>query len=137
MLLADAAQVAEGKLNVLGGGWSFIGPEMVPFSLAILVQVDWSESNHPHNFTLELRDADGQPVLLGDPAQPVRVEGALEVGRPPGHPAGTPLHVPMAIGFGPLPLPAGQRYVWTLTVDSAPDREWGASFNVRAQQPTP
>lgn len=134
MLLADAAQVAEQKLNVLGGGWSFIGPDVGPFSLAVLVQVDWSESNLQHGFRLELRDADGRPVQLGEPAQPVAVEGAVEVGRPPGHPAGTPLNVPMAITFGPMPLPPGQRYVWALTVDSIPDREWTTAFNVRPVQ---
>lgn len=132
MLLADSAQVAEQKLYVMGGGWSFIGPEVGPFALAVLAQIDWSESDFPHNFRLELQDEDARPVLLGDPPQPVAVEGVIEVGRPPGHPVGTSLNVPLAINFGPLPIPPGHRYVWALTVDSSPDRVWRAAFNVRS-----
>ena len=35
ILLADAAQAAEGKLYVLGGGWSITGPDPSPMALAI------------------------------------------------------------------------------------------------------
>ena len=31
MMLCDAAQVSDGKLYVLGGGWSMTGPDPVPF----------------------------------------------------------------------------------------------------------
>ena len=37
MLLADFAQVSDGKLTVVGGGWSLTGPEAVPFGIAILI----------------------------------------------------------------------------------------------------
>src|SRR4029077_19300015 len=33
MLLADFAQVADGKLTVVGGGWSLTGPEPTPFGI--------------------------------------------------------------------------------------------------------
>jgi len=132
MLLADSAQVAEQKLYVMGGGWSFIGPEVGPFALALLAQIEWWESDIAHNFRLELQDEDARPVLLGEPGQPIAVEGAIEVSRPPGHPEGTALHVPLAINFSPMPIPPGQRYVWALTVDSSPDRVWRVAFNVRA-----
>ena len=39
MLLADFAQVSDGKLTVVGGGWSLTGPEAVPFGIAILIRV--------------------------------------------------------------------------------------------------
>ncbi len=43
LLLCDAAQVADGKLYVLGGGWSLIGPDPTPSAVAIKVDVDWTE----------------------------------------------------------------------------------------------
>jgi hypothetical protein len=44
MLLADAAQVSEGKLNVLGGGWSVTGPNPTPSAIAIYIQVPWDQA---------------------------------------------------------------------------------------------
>src|SRR3954454_25236903 len=64
MLLADFAQVADGKLTVVGGGWSLSGPEPTPFGIAILVHVPWDQANRRHTLRLELIDADGQPVLM-------------------------------------------------------------------------
>ena len=34
MLLCDAAQVSDGKLFILGGGWSMTGPDPVPSAVA-------------------------------------------------------------------------------------------------------
>ena len=35
MLLCDGAQVADGKLFVLGGGWSLTGPDPMPSAIAM------------------------------------------------------------------------------------------------------
>ena len=64
MLLADFAQVADGKLTVVGGGWSLTGPEPTPFGIAILVHVPWDQANRRHTLRLELVDADGEPVTV-------------------------------------------------------------------------
>ena len=64
MLLADYAQVADGKLTVVGGGWSLTGPEPSPFGIAILVHVPWDQANRRHTLRLELVDADGVPVTI-------------------------------------------------------------------------
>ena len=37
MLLCDAAQVADGKLYILGGGWSMTGPDPVPSAVALKI----------------------------------------------------------------------------------------------------
>lgn len=105
VLLADAVQAADNKLFVLGGGWTFTGPEVGPMGVRVIVEVDWHEANEPHNFRLELQDPDGHPVLVGETAEPLLIKGTLEVGRPAGHPRGVPFNVPLAFNFAPLPLP--------------------------------
>ncbi len=131
LLLSDSAQVAGDKLYVLGGGWSFTGPQVGPMALAVLVQVDWHEANRPLPFVLELVDPDGAPVLLGEENQPVRVEGQVEVGRPPGHPEGTAINVPLALGFGSLPLEPGRRFVWRFEIAGQSQPDWQVAFNTR------
>src|SRR5213592_1828364 len=93
MLLADAAQAINGKLYILGGGWSIIGPDPVPSAIAIKIEVPWDEANKRHKLKLELVDADGRPVTVPTPTgeKPVQLEGDFEVGRPPGLKPGTPL----------------------------------------------
>lgn len=136
-LLADAAQAVDSKLYVLGGGWSFIGPQVGPMALAILVEVPWHEANREHHLVIELQDTDGHPARLGPEAQPLRLEAQLEVGRPPGHPAGSPFNVPLAINLPPMPLSPGTRYVWVVSVDDETDPHWQVGFHVRPQQAPP
>lgn len=134
LLLADYAVVAEGKLTIVGGGWSQTGPEPVPFGIALLIQVPWDQANTPHSFTVELLDADGVPVsFAGEDGeeQAVAFGGDFEVGRPPGLKPGTPLDFPVAINFTPLPLEPG-RYQWRLTIDGTSQADWTLAFTVRA-----
>jgi hypothetical protein len=140
MLLADYAQVADGKLTVVGGGWSITGPEPVPFGIAILVHVPWDQANRRHVMRLELLDADGAPVTV------VTEEGVeepivffddveFEVGRPAGVKPGTPLELPLTINSGPLPLDPGGRYEWRLSIDGEIDDDWRLAFSVREELP--
>lgn len=117
-MLADAAQVSDGKLYILGGGWTFTGPEPSTMAIAAVVEVPWDETNIRQKFTLSLNDEDGHVLLLDGPEGPrgVSVEGEFEVGRPPGLTPGASLNFPLAFNFGALPLPAGRRLVWTLEV---------------------
>ena len=132
MLLCDFAQAADGKLYVLGGGWSIRG-EMAPMALAIKIDVPWSETNRLHQWRLTLVDADGAPVLVDGPAGPTPIEvgDQFEVGRPAGLPEGTPLDVPLAINTAPIPLPAGKRFVWTLEIDGRTEESWQVAFLTR------
>lgn len=133
MLLADAAQAAEGKLNVLGGGWSITGPGPVPSAIAMLIEVPWDRANMRYPWQIELVDSDGDLVLITGPMgdQPVKVDGELEVGRPPGVTPGTPLALPLAINLGPLPLPPGGRYEWRLTIGEESHEHWRLPFSTR------
>jgi hypothetical protein len=134
MMLADAAQAVEGKLYILGGGWSLTGPDPTPSAIAAYIQVPWDRTNVQHEFRFELIDADGNPVELEAPegeAQPVTIEGAFEVGRPVGVRPGTPIDVPLALNIGPLALPPGGRFEWRLEIDGQTDDDWRLAFSTR------
>jgi len=128
MLLADAVQEAGGKLYVLGGGWSVRrGSGPFQMALAIKLEVPWTEANAPHQVVAELLNQDGQAALMN--GDPVRIEGRVEVGRPPGIPAGTGLDAPMALNIVGVQLEPGG-YRWQLSVDDEVVAE--ASFLVMA-----
>src|SRR5262245_64817080 len=54
MLLADYAVVSDGKLTIVGGGWSQTGPEPASFGIGLLIQVPWDQANTRHSFSVEL-----------------------------------------------------------------------------------
>lgn len=137
LLLADWAEVLNGKLYVMGGGWTETGPAPGPSALALIVEVPWDETNRKHTVKFQLMDGDHQPVMIVAPTGPQRVEVAaeFEVGRPPGIPAGTSFNVPVAMNIGPLPLPAGKMYVWRCSIDEQSNDEWAVTFRTRTAQP--
>lgn len=114
LLLADSAQAVNGKLYILGGGWTDTtqGPDgqTVTHAVAAIVDVPWDLANHQHHARLRLLDADGHPVepLAG---QPLQIDSDFEVGRPPGAQPGVPLPMQFALNIGSLPLAPG-RYSW-------------------------
>jgi hypothetical protein len=136
MLLADYAGVSEGKLTIVGGGWSQTGPEPSAFGIGLLIQVPWDQANTPHSFSVELLDTDGASVSFegddDDNDQQVAFGGEFEVGRPPGLKPGTPLDFPVAVNSTPLPLEPG-RYEWRLTIDGKSHQDWTLPFTVRAE----
>jgi hypothetical protein len=134
MLLADYAIVADGKLVIVGGGWSVIGPQPVPFAIALKIEVPWDQANTKHKMRLELVDADGDPVLVptdGGIEQQLAIEGEFETGRPPGLKPGTPLDVMLAVNVPPQPIAAGSRYEWRLSLDGHTDEDWHLGFTTR------
>jgi len=135
ILLADYAVVADGKLTVVGGGWSQTGPEPASFGIALLIQVPWDQANTVHSFSVELLDADGAAVVVesDEGEQPVAFGGEFEVGRPPGIKPGTPLDFPVAVNSTPMPLEPG-RYEWRLTIDETSRDDWRLPFTVRGEE---
>ena len=75
LLLADHAEVAEGKLYINGGGWT-VTPQPMPFAIAMYVEVPWDQTNTKHSMLLELLDVDGHPVTVPESDDPIRVEFA-------------------------------------------------------------
>lgn len=134
LLLADAAQASEGKLYILGGGWSITGPAPTPSAIAIKIDVPWDQTNRRHEWQLRLHDADGEPVRLPGQtpdAEGVAIAGEFEVGRPPGLPVGSSIDFPLALPVPPLPLPTGQRFEWRLSIDGEHQEDWTLSFATR------
>jgi hypothetical protein len=117
--LADSAEVREGLLFLLGGGWNQVGPAPQPFALAGLLEVEWEETNARHRLDIVFEDEDGAPLSVPTPAgdQPLRIVTEFEVGRPPGVARGTSFNVPIALPLLPIPWTQGRRYVVKVNVD--------------------
>jgi hypothetical protein len=71
------------------------------------------EAGKQHKLEVSLAKEDGELVRVGD--NPVRVEGAFEVGGAAGMKPGRELIAPVALQFG-LVLPPGD-YVWELLIN--------------------
>ena len=79
LLLADRAEVLNGKLYMMGGAWDRrqIRDIDSPVSLTIVVGVlvPWNLTNEPHRLAVLVEDEDGTLV-------PPEVEVTVNVGRP-------------------------------------------------------
>jgi hypothetical protein len=93
--LADTAEVVQGKIYALGGGWNTIFVRQFPaihrrLSVAATVHVPFTATNASHQFELTLVTEDGKEYPIGLRAdadgkpQPVRAMGGeFTLGRPP------------------------------------------------------
>jgi len=131
MMLADHAQVADGKLYVNGGGWSVVDARAPAYSIAMLLLVPWDRAGRPLEFGLTLVDEDGHLVRTGPDGNELRFAGRIEVARPPAHRAGVPLDLPMVIGIPPVQLEPASRYTWLLDVDGQTRDDWRLAFSTR------
>ncbi|MGC8464820.1 MAG: DUF6941 family protein [Acidimicrobiales bacterium] len=133
ILLCDSALVSEGKLFILGGGWTVTGPGVSPMAIALKIDVEWGETSAEHHWELFLQDQDGSPIFFETPEGPqaVEVRGDFQVGDPVGIPLGASIPVNLAVNLGPLPLPPGSSFSWRLTIDGQSEEGWVASFSTR------
>jgi hypothetical protein len=108
-MLADSAQISNGKLYVLGGCIDRI-PQNSPFAFAGYVLVPWDQTNRRHELTIGLFTADGNPVSIATQLgmQVFTFVAEFEVGRPPGVAAGTQFTMPIAAQLPPLGVPPGR-----------------------------
>lgn len=130
LLLCESAQEINGKLYILGGGWSVTGPGPFQWALAVRIEVPWDEANTKKRVRIFLIDEDGKPVAAHGQSGALELHAEFEVGRPPGLPRGTPIDTAFAIQGLPLMLEGG-RYVWRLSIDGVEDDHWQAGFYVR------
>jgi len=124
-MLCDSAQTTqEGKLYVLGGGWSHIVQFVVPpgsaaippptqFAIAASFLVDWNDANRPLGIRVTIEHQDERPPVYEAQAQ-------ITAGRPPQAPPGDPLRVlvslPVLISF-----PEAGAYCVRARMDGAQD----------------
>ncbi|MGC8461587.1 MAG: DUF6941 family protein [Candidatus Dormibacteria bacterium] len=130
LLLADRAEVLNGKLYMLGGGFDHIGvpqlPGVLPFDIAIGIFVDYLETSDTHTLTVTIEDADNTPHI-----GPITIPFAT--GRPPGLPPGDGIRF-MAVLRGPFPITKDGSYQVVAAVNK--HRFPGTPFRVIAA-PTP
>jgi hypothetical protein len=139
MILADYAQVADGKLFISGAGWSTCGSGAVPSSVAVIFHVPWQETNKRTDFSLRLIDEDGRSVVQPGATDnmPVQVNGHFEARRAPDMAPGSEMNVPMSFNIV-LTLEPSMRYSWVLEVDGqGGDDSWQVSFATRQVQTAP
>jgi len=117
MLLCDAAEVSSGKLFILGGGWNNCGPENPSMGLALIIQVPWDLSNRAFNWEIQLFYDNGEPFLIGEKEDVVKLQGTFEAGRPAGWPRGTALTVPLAMNVAGIPLKENSGFFWEMKID--------------------
>jgi hypothetical protein len=101
-LLADAAQISEGKTFILGGGVTILWRAEYPAQLGVVLvaQLNYhrSEADTDHALRVQAIDADGNPILP-------EIRGDLRLGGPAAQvPTNVPLGVPILIPFPPLPV---------------------------------
>ena len=118
VILADAAEVVNGKLYVMGGGWEHFYvasgfPVQHAFALGVAFAVPWNQTNQPHTIELVIQDDDGDDLA--------KIEGEIEQGRPPGIPPGQSQRVQIAIRFV-VTLEKAGGYVVIARVDGREDR---------------
>lgn len=120
LLLCDYAEAVNGKLYIMGGGWTMCPPGPRFMAVAIRINVPWDETNTKHTLNVFLQDAEGNPISMGEPPQPVEKSGDFEVGRPPGITAGTEMDFTAVLGFINLPLEPDTGYRWQLEINGEP-----------------
>lgn len=114
LMVADHAEVVNGKLYLMGGGWTDLrrprqgaGESSPPTHMSIVasILVGWTETNEVHQLHIAIEDADATERLA-------EIETAIEMGRPPGIPPGSDQRALLAVNAGLVfPRPGGYRVV--------------------------
>jgi hypothetical protein len=130
IMLANQAGLQTGTLQVRGGGWSVRSANAENMAVAVILLFSRDEMGQ-HQAHLELRYAGGdmvQPKEMGGYATSFdygfNVRGLEEPAL------ATPLVASFVVNLPPVPLPAGQEYLWQLSVDGQTRDDWIAPFRV-------
>jgi len=131
LILADAVQAVNGKLYMLGGGWTTLHaaaiPTTHPLGIAFGLRVSWQETNQVHRLEIKMVDSDGASII-----QPI--QAALEMGRPPGIRSGADQTAVIAVNAAVQFTKAG-RYEVQAAVEGQTVRT--VAFDVVPVQPVP
>ena len=124
LILADYATMVNEKLYLQGGGWYTLTvnsgfPATHAIGIAASFAVPWNETNQKHNVEIDIVTEDGQSLA--------KIEGGIEVGRPPGIPMGQEQRAQIA-GSMVLQIPKPGTYSIIASVEGQESRR--ISFNV-------
>ena len=115
LILADRAEVLNGKLYMMGGGYThqnivdFSKPLVLSMALGVLVP--WHKTNERHEVAIRIEDEDGNEL------EP-KIDAAVEVGRPPQAVQGEIFRPIIAVsGQWKIPGPGTYRIVTTVGND--------------------
>jgi hypothetical protein len=125
LLVADRAEVVNGKLYLMGGSWDRVQPPSFPhrmmLGIALGVRIPFAHTDDQHTVAIE---------LVHDDARLVGFEAKLTTGRPPGM-AGMDMLVPMAFNI-PIAIPAEGQLVLRAAVDGRTPRRHEIKVSQRA-----
>jgi len=111
LITADAATVSEGKINILGGGWTRITSGPANFTLVVRIEIPWTMTNQQLPWSLTLVDQDGRSYVPAGGESPVELSGELHLERNDDSDLGSSFEAPMLFPFVGLPLRPGT-YEW-------------------------
>ncbi len=109
LTVANHAEAINGLLYLSGAGWTDMfrpapAGGQIPlnyFGIAVAILVSWNETNQRHHIVLRIESSDGKEVM--------KIEGDIEMGRPPGAAPGSDFRQVMAVN-GQVQFPAAGLY---------------------------
>ncbi len=127
LLVADRAEVVNGKLYLMGGSWDRIQPQQFPhrmmLGIAVGVRIPFAYTDDQHTVAIE---------LLHNDTRMIGFEAKLATGRPPGM-AGMDMLVPLAFNI-PIAIPAEGQVTLKAVIDGASGRRHEIKVIQRPQQ---
>lgn len=127
LLVADRAEVVNGKLYLMGGAWDRIQPPTFPhrmiLGIALGVRIPFAHTDDQHTVAVEMQQ---------DEQRLVGFEAKLTTGRPPGM-AGMDMLVPMAFNI-PIAIPGEGQVTLRAGIDGHAGRRHEIKVTQRPQQ---
>jgi hypothetical protein len=119
-VVADRAEVVNGKLYMMGAGWDSLNvvdfKQPISFSLAVGILIPWNDANEVHPLTIDLEDADKRRNIM--PTASINIT----TGRPPGAVRGQSFRSMIAINAG-LTLPGPGTYMFVISLADVSKQE--------------
>jgi hypothetical protein len=126
-ILCNHAETQNNFLYISGGGIdrALIPPGVTPpwgltVGIGMVVQIPWTQTNQEHTLTVDLVDADGQPVHVPvgpDQTAPLHAELRFNAGRPPTLAVGEAQNLALALNIPNLAMDRLGRYVFVISID--------------------
>ena len=121
VILCDWAQAINGKLYIMGAGWSRV-VSTIPFNLgvAIIIKIPWTATNQKHELQFSVLDGDGTLMSFqgATGVAPIQIKGEFGAGRPMDIKPGSDIDATLGFSIGPIILPPND-YVCELQINGA------------------